>query len=232
MDYKLSVVIPSYREEGYIEETLKALRNQDYKNVEVIVVDSSPDEKTRDVAKKYADKTLHFPERGVSKARNLGAQNSSGDIIVFIDADTVIKKDALAKIARAFAEDEKMVCCCAYVEVESSLLNRILFMLVSESVWLMAKLGMPLFYGFCVAYRKDTFDKVCFNEKLVTCEDIDVSKRAARLGKCKLLRDVRVLTSARRVEKGGTLRIVVFHMQNLIRYTLSSKACEDYPVFR
>ena len=232
MAFKLSVIIPSYNEEKYIEKTLKALKEQDYKNMEIIVVDSSTSEETRIISKKYADRTILLDERGVSKARNLGAQNASGDILIFIDADTIMEKGTLTEITRKFEIDKNVVCVCAYVDVESSIGSRLLFKSVSEMVWLLAKIGLPLFYGSCVAYRRTAFEKICFSERLITCEDIDLSRRARRLGKCVLDRKARVLTSARRVEKGGIIKTVFFHIQNLANYLVSGKAEENYPAFR
>ncbi|MCX6694976.1 MAG: glycosyltransferase family 2 protein [Candidatus Altiarchaeota archaeon] len=232
MDFKLSVILPSYKEDAYIEDTLEALRAQDYRNIEIIVVDSSPDGKTREVAGKYADKVMYLPERGVSKARNLGASSATGDIFVFIDADTLSKKDSLVEIAKAFEKDRKVIAVCGYVEVDSNIVNKILYKFASESVWLLAKLGNPLFYGFCVAYRKDAFRKFGgFSENYVTCEDLDTSRRAVKYGKCILARKARFITSARRIEKGG-LNMILFHAKNLMNYTIRGKAEEFYPVIR
>ena len=232
MDFKLSVIIPSYNEEKYIEETLKRLKKQRYGNVEVIVVDSSADDKTRKISEKYADKTIYLNERGIAKARNVGAKAAGGDIFVFVDADTLLKDGALKEICRAF-EDPKVVGVCSYIEVDSSFLNRMLFKAVSESVWILSKLNLPLFYGMCVSYRRCVFEKIKgFNEELVTTEDLDVSRRAARFGKCILNKKVRVLTSARRIEKGGFLTIVTFHVINLANFLLFRKTEENYPALR
>ena len=232
MDFKLSVIIPSYNEEKYIEETLKRLKKQSYMNIEVIVVDSSADDKTRKISEKYADKTIYLSERGIAKARNVGAKAASGDIFVFVDADTLLEDGALKEICRSF-DDPKVAGVCSYIEVDSSFLNRLLFKAVSESVWILSKLNLPLFYGMCVSYRRCVFEKVNgFNEELVTTEDLDVSRRAARFGKCILNKKVRVLTSARRVEKGGFLTIVMFHVINLVNFLLFRKTEENYPALR
>lgn len=231
-DFKLSVIIPSYNEEKYIEETLKSLKKQSYRNIEVIVVDSSVDDKTRKISERYADKTIYLKERGVGKARNLGAKNASGDIFVFMDADTMIKEGSLEEICRAFKNPD-VVCVCGYIEVKSSFLNEMLFMGVSESVWLLSKLNIPLFYGICVSYKREAFEKIKgFDESFITAEDIEISKRASRIGKCILNRKVRALTSARRVEKGGFLKIIVFHIVNLVNFLLSRKTEENYPALR
>ena len=232
MDFKLSVIIPSYNEEKYIEETLKRLKKQSYGNVEVIVVDSSADDKTRKISEKYADKTIHLNERGIAKARNVGAKAAGGDVFVFVDADTLLEDGALKEICSSF-EVPDVAGVCSYIEVDSSFLNRVLFKAVSESVWILSKLNLPLFYGMCVSYRRCVFEKINgFNEELVTTEDLDVSRRAARFGKCVLNKKVRVLTSARRVEKGGFFTIVTFHIVNLVNFLLFRKTEENYPALR
>jgi glycosyltransferase involved in cell wall biosynthesis len=84
---KVSIVIPSYNEENYIDGVLTSIYTSDIKYpFEVIVADASTDN-TRDIIKK------HFPEvkivkgGNVSEARNNGAKAAKGDYIIFIDAD-------------------------------------------------------------------------------------------------------------------------------------------------
>ena len=84
----ISIVVPAYNEEKYIEKTLKLIP----KNIEVIVVCNGCTDDTEKIAKKYA-KTYSIKERNVSLARNYGADKSHGDIIMFLDADTLINKN-------------------------------------------------------------------------------------------------------------------------------------------
>ena len=92
----ISVVIPAYNEEKYLEKTLNRLP----KNLELIVVCNGCTDKTAQIAKKYA-KVISISDKNVSKARNLGAKNSSGKILIFLDADTCFISE------KSFSEIEK-----------------------------------------------------------------------------------------------------------------------------
>ena len=85
---KVSVVIPAYNEEKYIEKTLQAVLAQDYPNFEVIVVDNGSTDRTSDVVRKFDNVILlSCNEIGALKARITGYKHASGEIIAAIDAD-------------------------------------------------------------------------------------------------------------------------------------------------
>lgn len=90
--YKLSVVIPIYKVEEYLDACVKSVITQDYKNLEVILVDDgSPDccpQICDDLSKlDYRIKVIHKQNGGLSSARNAGIQLATGDYITFLDSD-------------------------------------------------------------------------------------------------------------------------------------------------
>ena len=112
-DKTLAVVIPAYNEESYIEETLVAIKNQrcDF-FYEVIVVDGQSSDETVKVAKKYA-KVYISPKRSRVFQLNYGASKSSGDLILFLDADTLIGLYFLHKIDKIFKKNKNLFACSA-----------------------------------------------------------------------------------------------------------------------
>lgn len=99
----LSVVIPAYNTEKTIERCLKAIRQSEYNDYELIVVDDGSQDQTTTIAKKYADKVIeHQKNLGRNYARISGVQACQGEIIVNVDSDIVIKPDTLSKIADYF----------------------------------------------------------------------------------------------------------------------------------
>lgn len=229
---KVSIIIPTYLEEKYIGKTLKSIKKQNYKNYEIIVVDSNSKDKTIKIAKKYADKIIILKERGIAKARNCGANESSGEILLFLDADVVLNKNFIKNMVEKF-KDKKIVGVCGYIKTHGSLINRFIFALCSEIVWFLLKLKLPSFYGICMGWRRDVFKSVGgFDENLVTAEDIDFTKKAKRKGSCVLMRESKVITSPRRIIGMGLMRTLKFHTINFLRYKFLKRPKRDYVVIR
>jgi len=82
----VSVVVPTFNSERFLERCLRSVRGQTYLNVEVIVVDNYSRDKTREIAKKYADRVV-LCRAGRSKARNVGANLARGEFIFSVDSD-------------------------------------------------------------------------------------------------------------------------------------------------
>src|SRR3989344_2750531 len=99
MGQLISVIIPVFNEEGTIGECLKSLRNQSYKQMEIIVVDDSSSDSTRNIVKGFPDiKLLTQGHKGPGQARNLGAAIAKGEFLVFVDADMTFDKDLVKPI--------------------------------------------------------------------------------------------------------------------------------------
>lgn len=107
----VSIIIPTYCEEESIEWCLKSIQGQEFEKdrIETIVVDSNSPDNTRAIATKYAKKVINIKTRGVGKARNVGAQEAKGDILLFLDADTVLDPEFLINLAESF-DDNEVVC--------------------------------------------------------------------------------------------------------------------------
>src|SRR5437660_849000 len=91
----ISVIIPAHNEETYLRQTLQAVQRQHYQTYEVIVVANGCSDGTPRIAQNRCDKLLVLKEKGLSHARNLGAKAARGDILLFLDADTLLEVDAL-----------------------------------------------------------------------------------------------------------------------------------------
>lgn len=94
----VSIIIPAYNVEKYIEKCLKSILEQTYKNIEVIVVDDGSTDKTAqliDSISKQDDRiqVIHKENSGVSAARNSGIEISTGDYLVFVDGDDYLAED-------------------------------------------------------------------------------------------------------------------------------------------
>ena len=93
---KISVIIPTYNEEKVIGKCLESLSKQTYKDLEVIVVDDGSTDET--LSKIKGIKVLKEEHKGPGAARNLGAKEAKGEILVFVDADMTFEPDFIEKL--------------------------------------------------------------------------------------------------------------------------------------
>lgn len=94
----ISLIVPFYNGEMYLKDCIKSIIEQDYQNIELILVDDGSSDNSKNIADRFAknDKRIsvyHQNNSGVSTARNVGIENSIGEYIGFIDADDYIDKN-------------------------------------------------------------------------------------------------------------------------------------------
>lgn len=89
----ITIIIPTYNSDKYLVECLDSVKNQTYKNIEVIIIDGGSTDSTFDIIKTYClDERWHFfnSKKGVSAQRNVGLENANGEYIYFLDSDDYI----------------------------------------------------------------------------------------------------------------------------------------------
>ncbi|MEG4109372.1 glycosyltransferase family 2 protein [Microcoleus sp. S13_C5] len=105
----VSVIIPAYNAESFIEETLKSVLAQTYPAIEVLVVDDGSQDRTAEIVEKISKKYSHVQlvkqqNAGVAAARNLGIQKSRGEYIAPIDADDIWYPENIEKQVQCMLE--------------------------------------------------------------------------------------------------------------------------------
>ncbi len=107
----VSIIIPSYNKGELIEETLTSIFEQNYDNIEIVIVDAESTDDTDSIIKKYRDKIdvyVSEPDEGQSDAINKGAKLASGDVIGWLNADDLLYPGAIKKIADTFVSNPKV----------------------------------------------------------------------------------------------------------------------------
>jgi len=97
---RVSVVVPAYNEEQVIGRCLDSLVAQTIDALEIIVVDDGSDDRTPVIAGSRGVSVLRVPHGGPALAKNLGAAEARGDVVVFVDADLVAEPNALERLTR------------------------------------------------------------------------------------------------------------------------------------
>lgn len=110
---KITIIVPAYNEEVVIETSIKSLLEQTYPNLEILIVDDGSNDQTYIKAKKYefdngnrSLKVLTKPNAGKAKAINHGILNSNGSLIMVVDADSKLDKNAALLMSRYFDDEE------------------------------------------------------------------------------------------------------------------------------
>ncbi len=121
-DYKIiSVIIPAYNVEEYLERTLKSVREQSYRDLEIIIVDDGSTDSTGRIADRAAEedkriRVIHQENGGVSKARNTGLDAVTGDLIAFVDSDDHCRENMLEILYADMEETGAELVVCAHEE--------------------------------------------------------------------------------------------------------------------
>jgi len=229
----LSVIIPALNEEKYIENCLKALKNQNFKGkYEIIVSDGGSKDRTVKIAKKYA-KIIVDKDRTIAAGRQKGVEVSKGKILVFTDADCRPSKRWLQEIIKPL--NNGAIGCHGTIipydgeEIEKKFCKNV-FPKYSE---LMIKLKRPASPGSNFAVRREAFEAIGgFDTELVTGEDVDLAKRIAKIGKFVFNPKAIVYVSARRVKCWGKGKYIKYYLMDSIKSHVFGKHCENYPAIR
>lgn len=114
---RISVIIPTYQHARSLPACLDSVLGQDYENIEVIVVDDGSTDDTQDVLRRYEDKVTVITQsnQGANPARNRGFATSSGEYAIFADADVIMRRDMLSKLAAALkTHPEASIAYCGF----------------------------------------------------------------------------------------------------------------------
>ncbi|HCQ28921.1 MAG TPA: glycosyl transferase [Flavobacteriales bacterium] len=115
---KISIITVCYNSQDTLEDTIQSVLNQDYQNIEYIIVDGKSTDNTLKIIEKYQDKitkVISEPDKGLYDAINKGIKNASGEIVGIINSDDVLAyKSAVSDIAQTF---EQQNCDAVYADL-------------------------------------------------------------------------------------------------------------------
>lgn len=142
MNELVTIIIPVYNVQEYLEKCFNSLINQTYKNIEIIIIDDGSKDNSLDICKKYEAeynsiiKLIHTENKGVSSARNLGLKQAKGNYILFLDSDDYIENNMIEILYNNLKTYDVDISMCNYnkvvgneilrndFEIEKKLLNK------------------------------------------------------------------------------------------------------------
>ena len=192
---KISVIVPTLNEAKYLGETLTYI--QKLSPYEVIVSDGGSDDGTLEIAAKFTENVVSGPA-GRGLQMNAGAGIATGDIFLFLHADSRIESTSYEKMLHSMKNSEEIGGAFSLCIVSDKWSLRLITRLANlRSKYLGMAYGDQAFF-----VKKNIFQEMNGFAKLPICEDIDFFKRLRNLGPVILLNE-QALTSPRRWDKEG-----------------------------
>ena len=178
----ISVIIPVYKVEKYLEKCVDSVINQTYKNLEIILVDDGSPDNCPKICDEYAKKdkrikVIHKENGGVGSARNKGMEKAVGEYITFVDSDDWLEKNFIQEMLFIINKYKVDYVTCGYYRVyenKKEIINGNLEEIVIDSKEYVNKLlNVQNGYGFVhmKLIKKEKISSLRFEEKLVVGED-------------------------------------------------------------
>jgi glycosyltransferase involved in cell wall biosynthesis len=200
----ISVIIPAHNEERYLQKTLEALQRQNYGWFEVIVVANGCTDRTREVARGRCQRLIVLSQKGLGVARNLGARMARGDLLLFLDADTILEPVAVRAIAEHFMSSDAAATIQGRPD-EGRLAYRLIYGLKNfVHRWAIH----PGSSGVIVCWKEHFIRVGGFDEGLEVRENSELVKRLKRFGGYKYIGSASATTSMRRYSRRGVVRVL------------------------
>jgi glycosyltransferase involved in cell wall biosynthesis len=200
----MSVIIPAHNEQYYLARTLDALKRQNYRKFEVIVVANGCTDKTAEVAQGKCDRLIVLSQKSLGVARNLGARMARGEILVFLDADTELEPLALTIVGERFSK--KYAAATLKGLPDSDRFGyRLIYALKNFSHRSSFHTGSS---GVIVCWKKHFLRVGGFDEGLEVRENSELIWRLRNFGRYIYIGDAAATTSMRRYEQVGLGKMV------------------------
>lgn len=218
---QVSVIIPAYNEEKYIETCLKSLTHQtlDREEYEIIVCDDSSNDNTIKIASKYADQILRLKKCAtIGNVRNKGARKAKGRLLLFVDADTILSNNLLEKIL----ECKTVFGIPEYIFLGDQPIINFLNIVNNTALKLLPRIAITP--GCCMFINREHFFRIgMFDESMKRNEDNKLFKKLFEEGRKISLINSTVYTSDRKLKHQGLLLFLADNMISYFKYLLGIK---------
>lgn len=181
---KVSLILPIYNMEKFLERCVDSILAQTYKNLEIILVNDGSKDRTDEICKKYAslDKRVIYVSQkngGLCAARNTGLDHASGDYIIFIDPDDYVAANLVSDVVQTFKNSEEeldMVAYGVHIVKKDKEIGQIFWekSLTTKQI-LTRMLYVTGWEVWCKAYNKAIWENLRFNDSMRSVEDVYIA---------------------------------------------------------
>lgn len=207
---KITLAIPAFNEEKFIGPCIRSALDIAPENLEeILVINNASTDKTAEVAASFAKvRVVNEPKKGLTKARQRALTEAKGELLAFVDADSLLPKNWFKVLNREFLKDPELVCLSGpYVYYDSSRLSQwcvrwLYWGMLAKVIYFFTKYMAT---GGNFVAKKSALEKIGgFDTSIVFYgEDTDIARRLHEVGKVKFENDFFMRTSARRFAKEG-----------------------------
>ena len=190
--YKISVIIPSYNQARFLEETIKSVLNQGYPNLELIIIDGGSTDGSIDIIEKYADKIAYWvsePDGGQTRGLIKGFSKSSGDIQCWLNSDDMHEESTLFEVADYFSRNSDIDVVYGdtrWVDVHGKILRDQKEIPFNKFIWVYAHNYLP---GMSMFWRRSLYEKIGgLDESFDLAMDADLIERFSVQGQIRHIR--------------------------------------------
>lgn len=206
----VSIIIPTLNEEKFLPRLIQSIKKQNFSDYEIIVSDANSQDKTREIALENnchfvvdEDLSHHHP----SWQRNNGAAVARGDVLLFLDADSVLQDDFLEKVINEFYS-KKLSGAGFYFKFNPNKFSYRIFAFLYNFFCFFRQYFSPISIGAGMLAKKEVHDLINgFDPGLSLAEDYDYCQRVAEKGRFRVITSCRLLYSSRRIERDGFFKV-------------------------
>jgi GT2 family glycosyltransferase len=193
----LAVVIATMDRPAHVERNLESLQRSRLQPVDVVIVDSSPGPETRAVVERVASewpavRYLFAPKTGTSRARNIGVQSTTADLVLITDDDCLVHEDCVEHVIHTFESDPEVMCITGAVHPYGSSKGGVAVAIKStadQQEWKGVTRPWGIGHSVNMSFRREAYGWIGgFDEEmgpgtdLYAAEDLDILYRVLRAG--------------------------------------------------
>ena len=227
---KLSIIVPTLNECRYLPILLDSIKKQAYTDYEIIISDGSSEDNTVEVAKRYQCRIVVDKRKGPGYGRNQGARIASGQYLLFLDADVFFPSDTFLEGLMSIAERKRLrLGTCLVEPYPPRPIDMVVNPIVNAGFLAAARIS-PFAPGFFIFVSREIHEKIKgFDEKLFLAEDHDYAKRAKKHAPFRVITELKIYYSTRRLDKEGRLSLYPKYVLATLYRALMGEI--DKPVF-
>ena len=178
----ISIIVPIYNVEKYLNKCIESIVNQTYENIEIILIDDGSNDNSGIICDEYAKKdnriiVVHKGNGGVSSARNKGLKIAKGEWISFVDADDWIEQTFCQTLLNKVTQEQADIALCGYNRITDNRIEKINAnnqeVFLNSNEYLVKSLNPQTGFGFChmKLIKKEVLKSISFNERIEVGED-------------------------------------------------------------